>query len=226
MGLDFSIAENGQRTVDMAFAREYDLILMDMQMPVLDGYQATGLLRQRGYTGPIVALTANALREDVDKAKNAGCTDFLAKPIDQKNFVHVISQYIRNTADEPTVTTAPTPIRSTLVDDDPELSAITASFARGLPKIITRLRELHQTGSWERLGHALHDLKGSSGNFGFGELQEIAAQGDKAIRQHAYDSLQPLIDQLELIEKRVSLGFSNDQNGVCADNAQPAKQDG
>lgn len=226
MGLEFSFAENGQRTVDMAFARKYDLILMDMQMPVLDGYQATGLLRQRGHTGPIVALTANALREDVDKAKNAGCTDFLAKPIDQIKFVHVISHYLRNTVDEPTTTTAPKPIRSTLVDDDPELSAITASFARGLPEIITRLRELHQTGSWESLGHALHDLKGSSGNFGFGELQEIAALGDKAIRLHAYDSLQPLIDQLVLIEKRVTLGLSNDQNDVYADNAQSAKQEG
>lgn len=224
MGLEFSMAENGQRTVDLAMARHYDLILMDMQMPVLDGYQATALLRQKGYRGPIVALTANALREDVEKAKNAGCTDFLAKPIDQKQFVRTISQYIHNVASKSTPKTSATPIRSTLIDEDPELGKITASFAHGLPEIITRMRELKE--SWDNLGRVMHDLKGASVNFGFTELHQVAAQGDAAIRQHVYDSIQPILDQLVDIEKRVELGLQQDQNGVVAKTVKREKQDG
>ncbi len=85
-GADVSLAENGEDAVDLATKRlesgsPYDLILMDMQMPVMDGYAATRRLRELQYAAPIVALTAHAMKEDQEKCLDAGCNDYIIKPI-------------------------------------------------------------------------------------------------------------------------------------------------
>lgn len=81
-GLLVETAINGQLAVDKATTSDYDVILMDMQMPVMDGYTATRKLRDFGLDTPIVALTANAMRGDEEKCREAGCTGFLTKPVD------------------------------------------------------------------------------------------------------------------------------------------------
>ena len=84
-------AENGREAVETAAAEPFDAILMDMNMPVMDGYEATRLLRQRGYERPILALTANAMSSDGRQCLDAGCNQHLTKPIDRVRLVREIA---------------------------------------------------------------------------------------------------------------------------------------
>ncbi|ELP30649.1 sensory transduction histidine kinase [Rhodopirellula baltica SWK14] len=97
-GAKVDTAEDGQQGVDAAIqARDsghpYDLIVMDMQMPVVDGLQATALLRSAGIDWPIIALTADAMKGDRDRCLNGGCDDYLSKPIDHIQLVSMVANY-------------------------------------------------------------------------------------------------------------------------------------
>ncbi len=98
-GAEVAIVDNGKKAVDATRAaakagRPFDLILMDMQMPVMDGYEATMALREEGYTGWIVALTAHAMASDRQKCLNAGCNDYATKPIQRKEFFATLAKYV------------------------------------------------------------------------------------------------------------------------------------
>jgi signal transduction histidine kinase/response regulator of citrate/malate metabolism/ABC-type uncharacterized transport system substrate-binding protein len=95
-GAEVTLAENGKIACDTAQAactrgEPFSVILMDMQMPVMDGYKATRRLREEGYSGPIIALTANAIKGDDIKCRSAGCDDYLTKPIDRAKFLQAVA---------------------------------------------------------------------------------------------------------------------------------------
>ncbi len=97
---DLDMAENGAIALEKFKAGTYDLVFMDMQMPVMDGYEATGLIRKwekeyRRTPTPILALTANAFPEELDKSLAAGCTAHLTKPIKKKTLLDAVGQYSR-----------------------------------------------------------------------------------------------------------------------------------
>jgi len=95
-GFDVSIAVNGKEAVDMTRADKPDIVLMDLSMPVMDGYEATGILKEDEATKsiPIVGLSAHAMVGDREKAINAGCDDYDTKPVDLPRLLGLIEKYI------------------------------------------------------------------------------------------------------------------------------------
>ncbi|MCA9098359.1 MAG: response regulator, partial [Planctomycetaceae bacterium] len=98
-GAEVTIVDNGQKAVDTALGsgrehRPFHVILMDMQMPVKNGYEAVSLLREAGYLGRIIALTAHAMGGDVEKCLDAGCDDHAAKPIDRSRLISRIRSLV------------------------------------------------------------------------------------------------------------------------------------
>jgi PAS domain S-box-containing protein len=98
-GADLTIVENGQLAVDAVLAaisrqRPFDIVLTDMQMPIMDGYTAAKTLRKIGYRGPIIALTAHAMTGDREKCIDAGCNDYATKPINPKQLIAALRKHI------------------------------------------------------------------------------------------------------------------------------------
>ncbi len=105
-GAEATVADNGRIGLELATAerdagRPFDLVLTDMQMPELDGYGLARALRDRGFTTPVIALTAHAMSGDRDRCLSAGCTDYLTKPIDRVQLVRMIDRYLSPASPEP-----------------------------------------------------------------------------------------------------------------------------
>lgn len=189
VGLRVDTAENGQIAVEKANATEYDIILMDMQMPVLDGYTATSLLRQQGYQRSIVALTAHAMAGDEEKCLKAGCNAYLAKPVNAEQLLSVVAHHLPRRS---------WVIKSSSTIRQPHAAEPKQSFDSLLHNFRASLQDkLHDLKSSQQIpeliaSHA-HKLKGSAGMFGFPGISETAGLIEDACRE---GQSQTLIDEL------------------------------
>lgn len=102
-GFDVTRATNGKEAVEQAILQKPDVILMDMGMPIMNGWEATQMIKENDTLAhiPIIALTAHTLRTEVDKAMNSGCNDYETKPImDWKNLIEKINKQLHNKSNE------------------------------------------------------------------------------------------------------------------------------
>jgi PAS domain S-box-containing protein len=194
------VARNGQAAVEAAKQHPFDLILMDIQMPVMDGYTATRLLRSGGFESPIIALTADAMKGTEAKCRDAGCTAFLTKPIDMDQLIQSVSAVLHDqglvsvpSADpnpQPTQAPGVSPLHSSLPTDDPEFCEIIAEFEVRLKQQLEEMRRALQECDFKRLSELAHWLKGAGGTAGFHAFTEPAAQLQQlAAAGHSIDSM-------------------------------------
>ena len=93
--IELTFAESGQEALEKASARKYDLILMDIQMPGMDGHETTEELRRRGFRAPIIAFTAHAIKSEHDKCRQSGCNGVLTKPLTGSVLIENIAKFLQ-----------------------------------------------------------------------------------------------------------------------------------
>ncbi|MGA2499863.1 MAG: ATP-binding protein, partial [Tepidisphaeraceae bacterium] len=200
-GAEVEVVENGRLAMERVLAAEqsgeqFDLVLMDMQMPEMDGYQAAGRLREHGLNVPIVALTAHAMSGDRERCLAAGCTDYLTKPVNADLLIATAALLMSQAGRCVPEPERRASLRSDFADDA-VMKEIVQQFVQGLPEHVARLRGLLQTSETESLRRVVHQLKGSGGGYGFAAISARAGEVEACLRQSAdVDSVRQQVEGL------------------------------
>jgi signal transduction histidine kinase/DNA-binding response OmpR family regulator len=207
VGYEVSRVENGAKAVQAARDWAFDLILMDIQMPVLDGMQAARMIRDlggRAGTLPIVALTANAMRADRQACLAAGMDDFLAKPFVAEAFLEMVIRYMSEEGD---AVRARWQARAQAPDLDQDqlerlarllapdqLEAMARGHLEQTSELLERMADCLQTGDLSTLGRVAHACRGSWAEFGGRRVQQLAGQLERACRDSDAAAAARLVD--------------------------------
>lgn len=231
--IHIDIAENGQQALDCIDKHRYDIVLMDCQMPVMDGYEATRRIRQQSHlqTLPVIAMTANVMQDDVEKSLKSGMNDHIGKPIDVDVLFNTLIHWINHDAEEAVI-----PANKTReAEDQTVIESRTVDWSR-IPLLNTQEALLRvmgdqdlyidilfsfldsQSDAVELLSSALektdielakrliHSLRGASGTIGADAVFEMADKVERSIREDSsYDDIKE--DLNELKDKLITLSL-------------------
>lgn len=213
VGLETVCAADGREAVELATTHRFDAVLLDMQMPVMDGYEAAGRLREAGLGLPVVALTADAMKGFEEKCLAAGCSHFMTKPVDIDALLGLLGELLAGERTEAARATAPQAgtvapglaplIVSTLADAGPEIRATIAKFVDGLPARLAEAREALGNGDAEALARFAHWLKGAGGTVGFGAFTEPAGALETQAKAGVLEGVSVALDEIEGIAARL-----------------------
>jgi CheY-like chemotaxis protein len=197
MGYEVELAGNGKEVLEKMEQGVFDIVLMDMEMPVMDGFTATRELRKKEDTKtfPIIALTAHAMKEHREKTLAAGCTDYLSKPINREKLEVMLEKYIGPK-------TVPKPAAKE--EDDPLMAELTQFFITDLAQRLKKFNVDIQAQNMDEVVRFGHSLKGTAGSYGFPEFSKIGGEIEKVGKEGKWDvilSLQKrLLDEYRIIE--------------------------
>jgi CheY-like chemotaxis protein len=189
------IVSNGQEALDAVADGSYDLILMDMHMPVMDGYEATGRLKgdEKYRHIPIVALTAQAMKGDEERVYEVGCDGYLSKPVKKLDLLKEIQRHLGGRSEE---------IEAPELEDD-ERDEIYKEFYATLPGEYEKIADAVDREDYDQLFLVGHDLKGAAGAFGLNTISMLGRQIEKAAKDRRIEkikfAMQMLKEEIELL---------------------------
>ncbi|MGE5758372.1 MAG: ATP-binding protein [Sideroxydans sp.] len=225
-GIEVTLAENGEEAIARLKEGQFDGVLMDMQMPVMDGVSTTREIRKDPqYAGlPIIALTANVMVRDQNEILAAGMNDHIGKPIDPDRLVATLAKWVhpsRTIEVSSPSETVPAPATEPL----PDLPGVTVdlsvrriggnvalyyslldTFRVNERQVVSRIREVLASNEAETAERIAHTLKGIAGTLGAEFLQDRAEQLEREIREGSFGDLEPLLAQIDLeVERLITL---------------------
>ncbi|MDH5179100.1 MAG: ATP-binding protein [Gammaproteobacteria bacterium] len=193
-GLEVSFACNGQQALDMIDINQdlYNLILLDMQMPELDGYSTVEILRVKGCYTPVIALTADARIENQERCLESGCNEFLSKPIDRHRLIVLLMKYLPVDATE-----QDNPFVSRLLIEDPDFARLVNGFILRLPTEVVQIRNCIENQRNEEINFRLHNLRGVAANLGYRQVSGILLSMENVLKMNDPQQLCELLGSLE-----------------------------
>lgn len=225
LGITPDIANNGKEAIELLSEKEYDLVFMDLQMPEIDGLQATQIIRDRfsdvrQHDIPILAMTAHAFEEDMNRCIEVGMNDFISKPISLEKMINILEKWIPNRLQsegkpfvvsiKPDATPRIEEIHQNKlmtfdyksfmkrVMDDKELAKIILdSFIKDIPKQIELLKNYIYENKIVEAERQAHSIKGASANIGGEQLQKVATQIEKYCKEGKIAEALQLMVQME-----------------------------
>lgn len=236
------VANNGQEALEKLASYRYDCVLMDVQMPVMDGYTATREIRKQGQYKdlPVLAMTANAMVDDKENARKAGMNDHIAKPINPTELFNTLLEWIEPgerelpdaAPDQPVVDSSASELPENLPGIDLAaglkriggnrklFSKLLVEFRQDHGEDITAIREALAGGEAERAQRLAHTIKGVAATIGAGDLNARALELESAIKEGSEDRYQALIASLEEVMTPVVEGLA-----VLTDAGSAAQED-
>lgn len=220
LGLDYEHVLDGAAAVEAALEGNFDVVLMDVSMPNLDGLEATRILRQRGYTVPIVAMTAHALKGDRDHAFKIGMSGYITKPVRPKAIRESLEKWL---SEKPA-----TPIRHeiekapamTALDKDAiqevwdgDLETFAEIGRMFIDELGWRIPGLKGSDRSE-IEHHAHSLKGAASNIGATELSRLAAELEQLAKNGSTSRFNELLTSIEQEADAVKSALNNDYLGA------------
>lgn len=233
---------NGREGVELATKHEYDVILMDVQMSVMDGFTATKILRKQGCQAPIIALTANAMKGFKEKCLDAGYSDYFSKPINISQFVIMMAKLLNakpvertssTTSIEQAITSSDiqsfanhtnqtlTPILSKLNASNEKFATLIERFIDKLHSQVILMEEAAQIKDFQTLADLGHWLKGAGGTVGFDVLNEPASELEKAAKANDIILAESHLETVKQLSKRIALGKSSIEAATSTPTIHP-----
>ncbi len=224
MGVNFTMVVNGALAVEEVSRRSFDLILMDGQMPVMDGYSAIKKIRELGFDIPIIALTANAMKADVEQAFLAGSTDFLGKPFTRSQLTVKLARYLPRTSPETTRNPVELSVHTIeILKETPEMLDLIVTLIGNIPKRSAAISNAVNEGDLAKASMLAHSVRGATANVGFinisnifGNIEEAANSGDVERIRQELGHLTLFIEEVGQVEGQLrsvvlKTGYSHEQ---------------
>jgi len=215
LGLEYEHVLDGAAAVEAALSSTFDVVLMDVSMPNLDGLEATRILRQRGYTAPIIAMTAHALKGDRDNAFRIGMSGYITKPVRPKAIRDALEKWLPVTlaapiSPEKVKVPKMNAIQEVWGDDIETFAQIGRIFIDELSWRIPGLK----TSDKNKIEHHAHSLKGAASNIGATELSRLASELEEMAKTGKASRFKELVGSIEREADAVKSALESDYLGA------------